>query len=327
MKVFINTIAREKATGIDKWKGRDGRPMNKTKNGRFTGDTIQPLYNIRTGGLATGLSDLVENPWFGTDTNKLGKDWEYLSTKSEITRQELLEKKHGRVPGYYTDRPVRKGDKPGEVTFMQQFKVRLNDGSTVLDLTKAEDELAYYVALASKYVANSKRDVLDHKYPFATHYIAHTEEDEELLLRERKRKAVAFARLESDDLTEENRKLVVKALHWQKGNFDAKQAYNIIFSKIDTSDGNKPNSDADKFVKMTALLNDAKGREELNARALLHDLVDMRVVSSIKGTYKWVAKDLVIGDREADAVDFILDPNKQPEVDLMKKELSAKMLS
>lgn len=259
--------------------------------------------------------------------SKLGKGWEYLADKKEITRQELLEKKHGREPGFYTNRQWRRGDDPKSITFMQTFKVALNDGTTVLDTNNTDHELAYYFLLASKYVANSKREYLEHKYPYATHYISLQEEDEELALKTRKLRNDAVVKLSSDEMTDEYKQMICNILGWAKVNLTPMQLYNLISSKIENANVSKPNNDVAQFMKLAKMIDTPTGRTYLKNGSFLMELVNNRIVSNSRDTYTWVSRGITLGDTFDEAVSFFDDPNKGTHIESLKKELKAKLVA
>lgn len=377
MKVFIQSIPREGATNVHEFRDfKSGKKLNKTKISKFCKDKYGPLYSAKIGGLATGLLDMVDNPWyvdtkqgeieklkmkleplevkkdktekelkeyqkFGQELedlkkavrhsidsakSKMGRGWEYLTDKVEISRQELLEKKHGRSPGYYNNTPYRRGDDMQKITYMQKFTFPLNDGSTILDTNNAEHEIAYYVFLASKKIANSKKEWLEHKWPYATHYISLQEEDEEIALKARKIKNQAIVALSSEEMTDENKDMIVKALGWAKVSLTPKQLYNLISSKIESANTYNKDNDATLFMKKADMLKTPIGREQLRANSLLNELVNERIVSGTRDTYIWITRGIKLGDSKEEAIDFLIDPNKQSQTDQLKKELKAKIL-
>lgn len=257
--------------------------------------------------------------------SKLNKQWEYLTDKKEITRQELLEFKHGREPGFYTaESPLRR--KPTEkLTYIENFVMRLNDGLTVLDLNIPDHELFYWAVQGHhKYIAPSKKAWLNHQRPFATHYMTLQEEDEELAMANKRLRNKAYAKLEEESFNKTLMEAVIKDLNWQRGEISESQAYALISGKIDEADYKSKNNDAIKFLEAFAKTKTPEGREELMTSALLSDLVYNRVVTNVKDTYTWLTKALVIGHNKKDAINFLLDPNKADQVKMMKGELKAK---
>jgi hypothetical protein len=137
---------------------------------------------------------------------------------------------------------------------------------------------------------------------------------------------MAIARLNSDDITEENLILIAKSLGWYS-NQSFTALYNKFSVNIKGADLKEPLNALSEFTKIVKLLDTPTGREELNARATLYDLTSSRVVTENKGTFVWHAKGLTIGYSKEEAIDFIMDPNKMDAVTSMKKELAAKLIT
>jgi hypothetical protein len=259
--------------------------------------------------------------------SKLNKSWEYLTDKQQITRQELLEFKHGRSPGFYTaESPLTRNNKEPK-TYMETFTMRLNDGLTVLDLNIPEHEIFYWACQGyHKYIAPSKKSWLAHQRPFATHYMSIQEEDEELAMANKRLRNKAYAKLEEEEFNHTLKVAVIKDLNWQRGEITDGQAYALISGKIDEADYKVKDNDTTKFLETYEKAKTVEGREYLMASALLSDLVYNRVVSNVKDTYTWLSKALVIGHNKKDAINFILDPNKADQVKMIKGELKAKYI-
>lgn len=334
MKVEIKTIpGKQSAQGIHNWtanKQIDGKKLNKTKNG--TAKYIYgPIFSVKTGRLTTGLDVVIDNPFTKEDVKSLGDEWKYLADRDKITRQEWLEVKHKRPKGYYTSEPwVKEKHGHGEdLTYMQKFKFDLNDGTTFLDLTNVLDELAYYMFVSNyKFCAPSYRaythGLSDGKrFPYATHYISSEEEDEQIKHSYKTKRNKAFAALESEEMTDDVLSQICNALNWHK---TSGKLYNAVSEKIENAEMKTPGNDVEKFMEKVALLKDAKGRAELKAQSDLQILLDNRIITASKDTYTWVAKGITIGQRRSEAIEYILDEAKSPEVKEMKKQLKAKML-
>lgn len=322
-KVFIRPIpGRESVFKIHEWVGQNGKKLNKTKLSRFSKDTFSPLYSRSLGMLKTGLYNKIPNRYKDYSISQLGEKYKHLIGIDEITIQEKLEYEHQRDPGFYTSKMPKNGEPR---TFMLDFKFKLGDGTTILDLTIPEHEIAYYMFLESKFVAKSLNEYLTHKSPYATYYIAMEDEDQELQFKANKARGTATSRLNSDVMTEENLVLVTKALGWYaEQRFTA--LYNDVESRIKSADLKKVPNDVSEFMKVANLLDTPSGREELNARAILFNLTKARIVSESKGTFTWVSKGMIIGYNKEEAVAFILDPNKQDAITSMTAELRAKSL-
>ncbi len=67
----------------------------------------------------------------------------------------------------------------------------------------------YFVALDSKFIANSEREWKSHKWPNAQFYISLENESEELQHEKNSKKYKAFAKLDSELLTTSKKKEVI----------------------------------------------------------------------------------------------------------------------
>lgn len=321
-KVFIYSIPRETATGVDAWTNdSSGKKLKKTKIGRCT-DTIQALYHPKFGGLANGLS---YKPWMENGVQK--ED----ATGTKLTLQDKLEQKWGLAKGYLNNKAWMRGDsvKSEDLTFYQRFTVKLQDGATVLDLDKMEDELAYYLILDSKFIANSEKEWKEHKWPKATHYIALEHEEDELKYSKNQIRSAAFASLHSTKLTDEIKRKMISILDLAstRVTLTSAQIHNILYSSIEKSTF-VPGSFIEKYNEILHLLETATGREEFDARYLLRQAVDSRVIYEKQGGYTWNRSKgmLVLGETFTEAIAFLLNPKKAELVEELKAEIKAKTL-
>jgi len=337
MKVQIKTIpGRETASKIHEWTDQNThKPLGKSKVGNAK-DEYCLFPSKRLGGnLNTGkMLDIIENPEFGKSKEELGKDWEYLSDKKEITRQEYLEFKHGKPRNFYTNKKGVTGQPADAKTYMQKLKLPLSDGTTILDTANQDDEIRYYAFFDHTLIATSLDQYRKHLKPKATHYISSQDEDIEIRLRGAKLKNKAIAKLESDDFIDDNKLLVLKALAWNNKQLTlrGKDMYDIINEKLHSVYGESVDSiesPVNKFLKMYDLLGDPAGRTELSARAMLQDLLDTRIISNVKETYTWVSKGLILGHRkegEGSVLEFLLNPDKALEYEQLENELKARIV-
>lgn len=324
-KVVIKSRPRESALRIHEWTTEGGKKLNKTKLGDHSADSFSPMYASSLGGLQTGLLIKVENPYKDVKPEKLGKKWEHLNGVDEILLQEKLEYEHGRDPGFYTNRAPKAKEEP---TYMSEIKFRFNDGSTILDLNNPDHELAYYWALATKYVANSKKELEDGKFPHAQFYIALDGEDEDLERTTHKKKDIASAKLVDPLMTDENLVLIAKSLGWYQGESPT-ALYNRISSRIKDTSTQKlrqVDNDVDAFIKKAEMLTKDTGRAQLASEGLLFDLSKSRIITESRGTYTWASHGMIIGYSKADAIKFLMDPNKEDALKTMRSEYAAAML-
>lgn len=307
--VYIYSTQRESALKLDEFvSDTSGKRLKKTKIGRTT-DGFQALYSPKVGGLKNGLS---YKPWL--DENGVQKE----ENGVKLTLQDKMERKWNLPKGFLTNKPWRKGQTSDEFTYYQTTSWRLADGSTVLDLNIMNDELAYYVYLDSKYVGNSEKEWREHKWPYATHYIALENEAEELKYKKNERKSRAFASLHSEDMTPAMKRSFIYLLELANSTSELtdQQAHNLLFDYIDTTTFT-PGSNIDKFLNLYTKLETPGGRSELEAELLLMKLLTKRVISEKQGAYFWVRPEgtIELGVTKAEAIDFILNPKKQTLVD------------
>lgn len=321
MKVIIKSRPRKSVLKLSEVTNSNGnQSLNRTKMGKCT-DAIGAPYDARTGRLKTGLNRVIDNPYKGDDS--LNEEFKYISSRDKITKQEEMEIKYGLPKGYLSDAPPSQRRKKGEeLTFLQEFKFHLNDGSTVFDTETLEGELAYEISKVCKHVANSEKELKDHLWPHATHYIAIRNESEALKYKRQSEIDQAIANLRSEQMDDVTQIKILKALNMIKGSTTKERAYTMLSDFI--RETSEVNSNARKFNDLYNLLSTQEGREDIDAQALLKDLLDNWIISEKAGTYTWIRKGLNLGQRKEDAIRFLIDPNKQPERDELERELKAK---
>jgi hypothetical protein len=322
-KVFIMSIPRPSALGIDSWTSNvSGKNLKKTKVGS-TIDRVSALYDRKKGGLATGL----DRPWLDENGVQL-KD----KDGNPLTLQQKLEKKWGLEPGYLTNRPWRKGDslREEDMTYFQKKYWQLNDGSTVLDMSAMEDELFYYVCQDSKFVANSEKEWRSHQWPYAKWYIALENESDEIKYKRNERKSKAFAALHSEDMTDtmKNKFVYLLELASTRISLTSQQTHNLLYDFI-SSTTFTPGSNLDRFMVLFNKLSTADGREELEAEFLLKQAVDFRILHEKQGAFIWVRPEgqLDLGQTKTEAIQFILNPKKQALIEELETLVEAKKYS
>ncbi len=258
-KVFIQSIPRQTATLISEWRDpNSGASLNKTKIGDCK-DKISALYSPKVGGLLNGLS---YKEW--TEGGKPVMD----KQGNPQTWQHREEQKWGLAPGYLTNRSWRRGEsvKEQDMTYFQLKSWPLNDGTTLVDLSKFDDAMLYYVALDSKFIANSEREWKAHKWPHALFYVALENESEELQYEKNARKVKAFAKLDSEILTSIRKKEFVWLLDLSSTFTELKseETENLLYKFIESD--NIINGNVDKFNELYDLIQHDKGRAEFAAK-------------------------------------------------------------
>jgi len=296
--------------------------LEKTKIGD-SATKICALWSAKYAGLANGLS---YKPWIEAGVPVVDK-----VTGKQLTWQDREEKRWNLPEGYLNNRSWKKGDslKGSDQTYFQNTTWKLNDGSTVLDMDNFNDAMLYYVALDSKYIANSEMELKARKWPYATHYIALENEADEMKYAKNKRKIKALSILESDELNFPRAKSVCFILGLASSTADITEetATNLLYSFIE-ADNIDLNDNIGKFINLVSLLKDEKGREEFEARLLLKKGVDSRTIYEKSDSYVWNKStgSIVIGDTYKEAVSFLINPKKQVLVQELENEIKSKIL-
>ena len=309
--VFVYSIQRESAFGVNQWVSASGVNLKKSKIGNCT-DTLKALYSLKQGGLANYIS---YTPWIEdgkVKTNERGHS---------LTLQHKLELKWGKPEGYFTNEALSKNDNrpDAERTYFQRMAWKLNDGCTVFDLDTLDGEMGYYMLLGSSKVANSEKEWRSHKWPKAEWYIALENESESIKAQKNTVKVKAFSSLSDTKLTDSYRRKIVSLLNLTtstKTTLSIEQVNNLLVEYIDKSSYTE-DSNINKYLELYNLLETVTGREELEARFLLLQAIEARLIFEKQGTYTWIRPQgqIVIGDRKEEAIDFLLNPKKASEVE------------
>ncbi len=317
------SVPRESATGLHNARNENsGALIGKTKVGSKANTKVMALYSPVKGGLNNYIS---YTPWIDPETNLPGKN----EKGNVIMLQEYLENKYGKEKGFYTNRSVAKDQKPEDATYFQSTYWILNDGTTMFDLDNEYDELGYYVMLGSSLVANSEREYKEHKWPRAEFYIAIENESDEIKYKRNELKVKAFATLDSSIFTEGYRRKFAVLLGTSSTKAakaaTIEQINNLLYDYIDRST-NTETSNISKLLSLFNQLKNAPGREVIEARYLLQEALDLRIVYEKQNTYTWVRPtgNIILGERYEDAIDFLTNPKKSSEVDEIRENIKNK---
>lgn len=284
-------------------------------------DGLMALFSPKVGGLANYIS---YTPWIEEGKQVLDEN------NQPLTLQDKLEKKWNKPKGYFTNKAWTPGDslKDEEMTYFQKKRWKFADGCTVFDLDNMDDELGYYMALASQMVANSEREYLSHKWPKAQWYIALENESDDIKYSRNELKSKTFAKLHSEELTNVYKRKFVSLLDLasSKSTLTDQQVHNLLYDYIEKSSFT-PGSNIEKFNELMTLLSTNTGREEFEARFILKQALDTRVVTEKQSTYTWIRPSgmIVIGDKYSEAIAFILNPKKSGLLEDMMSEINAKL--
>jgi hypothetical protein len=306
------------------------KELTRAPNTKF--DIMAPISR-KTGNVNTGaLLEEIENPYSDLPSYAT-PDWErYLKGKDNVLRQYVLEYKHGRNPGFYTNQIPRSSqitkDDPSKIPFFQTGEAmwQINDGVTVLDLDKPKDEILYYLIPALPQIANS----FSERTNTSIYYLAGEAEEQERKASKSRRFDSAIAKLvEVEELQDDTIKKFMKILVPKYHNADRSQAYTELSTFIRKSDTNLR-----EFNNVFKLWKDHGTRDKFNVRALLTDYKQARVIVRSNNEYSWlpprdsetgVQPDKVTWSRESEIIDFLLDPKFEPEQSEMQKQYEFKM--
>jgi hypothetical protein len=320
--VFITSIPRQTATGISDWvSSASGLKMKKTKVGRAA-DMLTALHSLKVGGLANYIS---YNYKVDDKTGQVEKD----EKGNPVLLQTYLEKKWGKPAGFFSNTlPPQnyKGDGT-ELGYYYNKAWPLLDGTTVLDLSKMDDEIGYYVMLASSKVANSEKEWREHKWPKATHYISLENESDQIKYTRTQAKTKAYAALHAPEFTDVVRQkfLTLLDIITARTSVSSEQAHNLLYDYIEAT--TTSNLNLDKFNNFLNLLKTADGKAKFEVMYMLKQAQDFRIVYQKQDVWTWIRENgatLVIGDKYGEAIDFLLNPKKKDEFDEMKAQIKAK---
>lgn len=213
------------------------------------------------------------------------------------------------------------------MTYFQKTFWKLNDGLTVLDLENFDDAMFYYVAQASKLVANSEKELKENKWPFAKYYIALANESEELVYAKNKNKITAIGLLSDKSLTDTWKRKLIYILELASvfTTISDEQATNILYSFIDSGSNS---TNITKFIRLVGMLKKDTSRAQLEAMLLLRKSVEARVVYNKADTYTWTraAGEIILGQRYEDAITFLTSKEKESLVEELKAEIDSKLI-
>jgi hypothetical protein len=292
--------------------------------------TFMVAPSVRLGGyLNTGLLFEVENEYKALTSYK-SEEWKKILEGTErITKQTELEYKHGRPVGFYTN-VINSGytkieDK--DIPYFQRAEstLSLNDGVTVLDLTKPREEVLFYNLKAADIIANSFSEISS-----TTKYFISIADETAVAKQSKKRKEnMALGRLEEifelKDGTVINFCKIVGGTPSSRINLTEPQAYNELDSFI-----KKNEIQANQFNIVYKMYD--KEIIKFNVKVKLWDLLSNRIIYKKGNEFIWdaprdedgVQMEKVTWDRESDVLEYLEDPRYQKEQELLDRQLVAK---
>lgn len=325
MKIFIQSIPNEysafKLHALADPK--TGKSLNKSKYGKAV-DRLSALYSSSVGGLKNGLS---YKPWLDENGQQKANEQGKL-----LTLQQREEQRWHMPDGYLTNRSWRRGDGHDDATrtYFQRQYWKFQDGTTALDITNNfDDAMCYYVAMDSKYVANSSKELRSNKWPFAKYFISIKNEGDEQTYEKNRRKIKAYAALTDKIMTKvwKERFAQILSLSSSLNNLTEEQIENLLYQFISTDNGSEQHN-ISKFNNLYRLMKTQDGKLELEMRHLLKQGIDTRIIYEKGETYTWNRNKgkIVLGERYEDAVAFLLNPKKDSFVEELKQEIKSKLI-
>jgi hypothetical protein len=338
-KVFVKLVERESAQKRKSFiyaKNSISKEIRREKNiesGKSIGTNGKSGFRFlvsqhKPGYLNTGFSERVENPWF-ENAKDLPIEWQNLKidTKQEISRQEYFEIKLGLRPGTLHSNSKRLFDKKDTLSWIQQWYRDFID-TTVLDLNEPIDELTYWLLLQSSNdkCANSYKDIT----PFSRIYISQVNEDEERVAKKNEiieQAVYDLVTFKNEHSESEIIKLAV-ILKVVKGEVSIKKIKQSLSDFISLKTPKQFENIKD-FGKLYANLQDAKGKDIFEAKYLLQECINNRVISDYKGKYIWSSKKgtnlELIGKTYNEVLTTLLDIDWRHYREELELELKAKL--
>lgn len=294
--------------------------------------TLTPPLTAR--GLKTGLDEMVDNPY--KDLTGYSPTWgeAALKDKEKISRQTLLEYKHGRAQGYYSNQfmdTITPSDKLHEQPFFlkPEHKTILDGATIFLNLDNPMDEVKYYYLRVHPKVAKSLEE-LDEGRSNKLYYIVHNKEVVDLKLDKTRKMNKAAAQLE-DLNSRENDSIITMALAmgYKGKQINRNTAYKFIYVEY-TND----TASFAKFMKFFEMLNDAGRRHSFVAHAQVQELINYNVVRMSNNKYYWIMPDTeetVMTTYEWSTIEdlinnFLINPASEKERDIMLSQLKGRKL-
>ena len=242
--------------------------LHKVGRTRFqdTQDVIQVLYDRKQGALATGLDSDTETRL----SSSLG-----ISLANNSANE-----------------------------FWHDFKIKLLDQTMIFDTSKPMEELQVYVLKASKFVANSQKELDAGHWPNAKYviYDEKTELEKQAAEVEVKAKAIDIFNNLSPEKKLDMLKLYGKALENSSNDFVYTKLYEIV---------------EDNPIDFIAQAN--KSPEEIKIKALIFDLEKIGILRR-KGT-AYLYNDQQVGFDYEDTVSYLLNPGNQELLVKLKDSL------
>ena len=242
--------------------------LHKVGRTRFqdTQDVIQVLYDRKQGALATGLDNDTETRL----SSALG-----VSLANNSANE-----------------------------FWHDFKIKLHDQTMIFNTSNPIEELQVYVLKASKFIANSQKELDAGQWPNARYviYDEQTEMEKQAAEVQTKAKAIDIFNNLSPEKKLDMLKLYGKAIENSSSDFVYTKLYEIV------------ENDPIDFIMQAN-----KSPEEIKVKALIFDLEKIGILRR-KGT-AYLYNDQQVGFDYSDTVSYLLNPSNQELLVKLKDSL------
>lgn len=291
------------------------------------------LQRKRDGLLNSGLDYYVSNPYKAKSLEeaKLPSNWagNNIWKEDRITRQQELELKYNKEPGFLTSVPnynMRKRNKDVVATYLEEFRFRLENVENKIDLETLKGEIMYEAAKVSSIIATSKEEIT----PFSSFYIAEVNEEEEKRAQRKRTLGKAVAALEDmyDNHTDSLRKIAVilRIINAHESKISNLALYDKVSDYINHI--SKGRTNIEKFMDVVRLYKEKGSRKRFEAIFFLRELVGYNILSELKGSYLWRVKEgsslHELGRTEEVVLNWLMDKANEPYVEELKQELKIK---
>lgn len=346
-KVYLRPVVGTSAQERRVYKIIDGekKEVTKTIDGSTVGFaksfggtfTFQISPRSSDGRLAINLDKLVANPFYQEDEKdvQLPSQWSNSTIwkKPRITRQEELELKYNKKPGFFATEGFRvNGNKKPwqqERTYLQQLQRIFSASQNELDLTVMDDELIYEAVLESKFFANTLEEITGE----SRFYISHIDQEQEKLADKRRNRIKASALLDSliDNHPTKLYKVAV-VLTIIQGSVSESVIKNKLFDYVEEKNfGSIPQDERiARFIDVCKQATDESivEKEKFDIQFLGQELINFRVVNDYRGKYTWISKSgsnlEEIARTKQEFYDFLADPKNEVYVEELRTELDSK---
>jgi hypothetical protein len=320
--------------------GKDGRQVARRewedeKNLMQLPGTVRVYKQaITKDGLNTGLDEAIPNPYKDEDYYKAG--WEpILKGKPYVKRQHVLEYKHNWDFNYLTNKDLtsrttnlaHQQGKP--LSFFQKpdSHINLKDGVTILNLDNPRDEVLYYSCLVHRNIANSYAELQNN--PHATHYIV-DEQQKQAREADSKRKYNRAGTIleELINLPDGTIQDFCKVLGIDRKNMSKESAYAELEDYYRRTEEN-----FQEFNYTYDTWKDMGTRPRFRAQVELYNYLTAGIITTRNNKYYWNQPDPESSRRipwewpsKDKAIEFLLAPEYQAEVEILEELYKAKTL-